>query len=171
MRLLKMIHNAINIHKKEPVIPRIIVENNRGNVIHLQNIATMDHIDWVDIHPTILYIFNKEVIHLIIMVTLLVVYLQYQQIMFQHLKKSITRTSYSKQTFFLLVILVKDRKGLKENYKPSHTLKKRKYFQHMKQLPPQNPQEYNYRKKKKWPTYTIIFRFFDTCHEKKVLEI
>ena len=86
MRLLKMIHNAINIHKKEPVIPRIIVENNRGNVIHLQNIATMDHIDWVDIHPTILYIFNKEVIHLIIMVTLLVVYLQYQQIMFQHLK-------------------------------------------------------------------------------------
>ena len=66
---------------------RIVVKKNRGNIIHLQNTVNMVNIGRVDMHPPLIHIINMKVNHLVAMVTILVIYRQVLQIMFQNLQK------------------------------------------------------------------------------------
>ena len=103
--LLKMIQNAIKIHRKEQVTPRIIEENIRGNFIHIENIVAVSHIYRVDMYPPILHIINMAVNHLITVVKFLVVYHQDAQNMFQSLQNVHHKNIIFRPNLFLMVIL------------------------------------------------------------------
>ena len=104
IRLLKIIQNEIGIQRKKQVTPMILMENIRVNLVHLKYIATLIHIDIVDIKPPLIHIINMEVNHLIIVVTLLVIYHQYAQIMFQILQNIQHNNIRFKIDLFLMVM-------------------------------------------------------------------
>ena len=82
----KLIHNVNGAHRKNQVIQRIILKKNSSNFVHQQNIFHMRHIEIVDKYPALIHVLKMEMSQLIIVVTLIVVYYQYPQIIYLNLK-------------------------------------------------------------------------------------
>ena len=112
---MKNIKNRIVVHRKDPGPPSCFVVNNRGHIINLHNIVTVNNISIVDKNQPLLHVIHTEANHHSIVETFIVVYL----LLSRKFVPIILNSNTQKPSFPIRVLSsVSSRTGISKGYKP-----------------------------------------------------